>query len=216
MRAALRPFKALARMRDRRQRQLPGRRASGHRGMGGEKQRDAAAAVVKIGAERHELRDLGISQPVEPDPGRGRTLADGVMRRAPRRSCRLPPGSSPCAAQSPRRCARRGFVLARLGRVAGARNRGRVLPDDLDLPGDLLLIEVADTGARASKPGRCLGRNRDAVCIADLVAVARRHEMRDIQRQQRRAFGALQRPEWIGRLSPNPPAWPGSRPARTR
>ncbi len=33
--------------------------------------------------------------------------------RAPRRSCRPPRGSSPCAAQSPRRCARLGFVLAR-------------------------------------------------------------------------------------------------------
>ena len=48
--------------------------------MGGEKNRDAACAVVKIGTERHELGNLGISQPVEPDPGGGRPLADGITR----------------------------------------------------------------------------------------------------------------------------------------
>ncbi len=55
--------------------------AAGHRRMRGEKQRDAANAVVKIGAEADELEHFGIAEPVEPDPGRARTAANGVTRQ---------------------------------------------------------------------------------------------------------------------------------------
>src|SRR5229473_2419575 len=65
----------------RRLRELPRRLALPRRRVGGEKKRDAAEAVVEIDTERHELGNLGIAQPVETDPGRARTLADGMSRK---------------------------------------------------------------------------------------------------------------------------------------
>ena len=72
-------FQVLAQMGECRERKFAGRLMPGHRGMRGEENGDAAGAVVKVGAETDELKDFGIAEPVEADPGGARTAANGAL-----------------------------------------------------------------------------------------------------------------------------------------
>ena len=72
-------FQILAQMRQRRAREFGGWRVPGHGGMGGEKNGDPRSAVIKIGTETNELEDIRIAKPIEPDPGRARSAADGAF-----------------------------------------------------------------------------------------------------------------------------------------
>src|SRR4029434_3090271 len=74
----------------------------------------------------------------------------------------------------------------------------RILPDDLDLPGDVLLIEASNTSTGAFQPRSRLCPNQDAGRIAYLVSVAAQKEVRHVQLEERRALGALQWPNWSG------------------
>src|SRR5258708_38945029 len=84
------------------------------------------------------------------------------------------------------------------GGALGTRHRSGVLPDDLDLPGNIPLVEATQTSARALETGRALGADRDAVRIANLVAVARRYEIRHVQLQRGGPLGWLHRPHRSG------------------
>src|SRR5258708_17629396 len=88
------------------------------------------------------------------------------------------------------------------GRALGTRHRGGVLPDDLDLPGNILLVEATQTSARAKETGCSLGADRDAVRIANLVAVARRYEIRHVQLQRGSPLGGLQPPQHAAAVLP--------------
>ena len=184
MRAAFRPLRFLRRCASRRQRKFARRLASRHRRMRSEKDRNAGNTVVKIRAEAHELENLG-SLPASRDRSKRRPALGGLHdATAPRRSCRLPRRKSPLLGATAASARTTRCLRPRLGRRPGrSRNRARILPDDLDLPGDILLIEVANTRPRAIQARGRLGTNRNAGRIAYLVSVAGRHEMRHIQRE---------------------------------
>ena len=94
----------------------PRRLASRDRRMRGEKQRDAAHAVVEIGAETARAGQASESpsqsRPIQAAAG---PRADGVARQLRRRSCRLPPEESPCRARLPVPVRRTRRLLARSG-----------------------------------------------------------------------------------------------------
>ena len=58
-------------------------------------------------------------------------------------------------------------------------------------------MEALGTSPGALHARHRLARNRDAGCVAYLVAIAGRYEMRHIQFNERGAFGALQ---WPGKI----------------
>ena len=216
MRAALRPLSILRGCATAASASSARRLASRRRRMGGEKQRDAADAVVEIGAERHELDDLGISEPVEPDPGRDRTLADGVSREL----CGDLVGFGQEGLLVGRDCRAGAQDADRLwsnrGRALGPRDRRGVLPDDLDLPGDLPLVEVARHG-RAHERGPALPRSksrrrrhRECRCRRSATRSAGRSAPAAPRVRRAAAARADRQP------GPSPPAWPGSPPAPTR
>ena len=124
--------------------------------MRGQKERNAGDAVVEFGTQAYELEDFGVAQPIEPDPGRARPAANGL----PADLC-----GDPVSFRREdffrRRAGRVGAnVVGRgnAGRDTGLRKRAGIVPDDLDLPGDLLRIEPGGAGARAIEAGDRGGR----------------------------------------------------------
>ena len=172
--------------------------------MRGEKERNAGDAVVEIGTEAYELEDLGVAQPVETDPGGARPAADGMAGNL---------FGDPVGFRD------EDFLRRRAGRIGASMSSARHRLPAPAFATELvfsLMTSTCQAISCSSKPGNARaraikargrrGRHREAGRIADLVAVARRHEMRHVQREQRGPFGALQRPERIGIARPNPPA----------
>ena len=97
-----------------------------------------------------------------------------------------------------------GYIRANWRCIGRRLRRLGIGADHLGLPGDFLRIEAGDALTRARKSGRHRQAGNDAPEVADLVAIARQHEMRHVQRDQRRALGAMQRPSGVGFAGPMP------------
>ena len=125
-------------MRECSEREVGGRRVAGHCGVRGEKNGDAGRAVIEIGSEADELKHFGIAQPIEPDPGRTRSTADGALGNLGGDLV----GFGGEQARRDRRIGARGFGFGHYRRRRRLQNRIRILADDLDLPGDFLRVEM--------------------------------------------------------------------------
>ena len=76
MRAAFRLLRFLRRCDDPGQRKFARRLAPRHRCMRSEKDRNAGNAIVEVWTQAYELENLGVSQPVETNPGGARPSAN--------------------------------------------------------------------------------------------------------------------------------------------
>ena len=141
--------------------QLARERAPSHLRVRGQKERNAGGAVVEFGTQAYELEDFGVlpsqsASPIQAAPGpRGGWLAghdssagDPVSFRRENLLC------AGCAGRVGANVVGRGNA----GRDTGLRKRAGIVPDDLDLPGDLLRIEPGGAGARAIEAGDRGGR----------------------------------------------------------
>src|SRR5262245_52704256 len=163
------------------QRKLGRGAAAGDARVPGEKQRDSRNPVVEIGSEANELKNVGIAKAVESDPRGARTAANCIAGqlfgnlvgfRNEGFCCRL--GCGLCYLLPSIRCRSRRLC-----------QRSCILADHLDLPLDFMLIEIAYASARTAKPGFGLGSNGNSIRVPNLISVAWRNEVRDIQRDKR-------------------------------
>ncbi len=199
MRAAFRPFRFLRRLRS--PAQARPKPCAGHCRMCGKKDPDAGKPLYRSGPRHTSWKTSASpsqSRPIHAAPGPRRIArpdsSAAILSASARKISFV--GATPAPAWSflssvP---ARRRLGLGETGRI-------RILPDDLDLPGDVLLVETLEL---ATARGPCPKSPRSAPRRRPHRGSRRcRSATRNAARSARRErpFGALQRPNRIGILS---------------
>ena len=125
---------------------------AGHRGVRGEKNRNAGNAVVEVRAQADELENLGIAEPVETDPGGARSAANGGRGQFGGDPVGFGDENLAVGRSRAAFAAAIGSLSRRSPAPPIATTESGVLADDFDLPGDFRFIEALQPGPGA-RPG---------------------------------------------------------------
>src|SRR6476646_10702169 len=131
-----------------------------------------------------EVEDLRVTEPVEADPRGTRPPANGAPQKLFNNPVRFGSEGLFCRRKAGIRPLKKSCLTSRCD-IGRFRQRSRTFPDDFNLPVDLFFIEGLNTLARTIEPGARRDTNGTSARIVDLILIAGRDEMRDVQREQR-------------------------------
>src|SRR5262249_42081437 len=131
-----------------------------------------------------ELEDLRVTEPVETDPRGTRPPANGASQKLFSNPVRFGSEGLFCRRKAGIRPLKKSCLTSRSD-IWRLRQRSRTFPHDFNLPVDLFFIEGLNPFTRTIEPGARRDTHGKSARIVDLVLIAGRDEMRDVQREQR-------------------------------